>query len=195
MESKAGQGGCLDYVYNCFKSLKNSFKDYQAYAAGYDAHQYQRHAMDSKYSFYWYPDVVTHSMDRLLYAYVPPSKRVKTIATNIADNVTHTFAYGAFALANLIWTEKKNIEHFFEQNICTKKSFDSEQFNDALENDILSRSTFISEDGQQYRPLKRPFDDNWGFIDYDDLSVQFKDTIKDSPPKPKPPRRLMKLRK
>ncbi|KAI8077122.1 hypothetical protein BDF21DRAFT_422095 [Thamnidium elegans] len=189
MELKVAQGSCLDYMYNCFKNLKNSFKDYQAYANGYDPHQYQRHAVDSEFKFHYHPPMVTHSMERLLKAHVPRNKRIKTLAINIADNVTHTFAYGAFAVANLIWTEKKYIEDYFEQNICPKKtrSFD----NDVYDADILSRSTFISQDRHQYRPLKRPLDDSWGFIDYDDLSVQFKNT---NPP-PKPPRRVLKLRK
>ncbi|KAI8085320.1 hypothetical protein BDF21DRAFT_450736 [Thamnidium elegans] len=30
----------MDYMYNRFKNLKESFKDYQAYASGYDPHQY-----------------------------------------------------------------------------------------------------------------------------------------------------------
>ncbi|GAA5813478.1 hypothetical protein MFLAVUS_006956 [Mucor flavus] len=211
MESKSDQGGCIDYVYNCFKSLKDSFKDYQAYACGYDGHQYQRHAMDSGYKARFYPDWPTQSVDRLLNLRVTRSKRLKTLATNIADNVTHTFAYGAFAVANLIWIEKKYIEDFFEQNVCAKKSSgdDNDAFYDAYDDNTLSLKKpmedtsygFVDYDMQvQFvntnpRPPKRPMDDSWGFVDYDDLSIQFKNVNSSLVPPPKPPRRVMRLRK
>lgn len=37
----------MDYMYNRLKNLKESFKDFQAYASGYDPHQYDDRANDS----------------------------------------------------------------------------------------------------------------------------------------------------
>ncbi|KAI8070180.1 hypothetical protein BDF21DRAFT_425149 [Thamnidium elegans] len=162
----------MDYMYNRFKNLKESLKDYQAYASGYDPHQYVRHANDSDFKFHYNPPIKTWSIQKLVNEPVPRKERIKTLASNIADNVTHTFAYGAFAVANYI---------------CPQKPGSS---SDASDTDILSRATYIDEDGKQYPP-ERPLDDCWGLIDYDDLSVEFKST---NPP-PKPPRRNMKLRK
>ncbi|KAI8079160.1 hypothetical protein BDF21DRAFT_419564 [Thamnidium elegans] len=46
---------------------------------------------------------------------------------------------------------------------------------DKCDTDILSPATCIDEDDIQYPPA-RTFDSSWGFIDHDDLSVEFKDT-------------------
>ncbi|KAI9270905.1 hypothetical protein EDC94DRAFT_580887 [Helicostylum pulchrum] len=115
-------------------------------------------------------------MERLLKAPVSRKERMKTLTSNIADNVTHTFTYGAFAAASFIYPKK------------TRSS--SDDCTDTYDTDILSRATCIDEFGNQYPP-QRPLDDSWGLVDYDDLSVVFKNT---NPP-PKPPRRAMNLRK
>ncbi|KAI8073716.1 hypothetical protein BDF21DRAFT_424093 [Thamnidium elegans] len=49
---------------------------------------------------------------------------------------------------------------------------------DICDTDILSPATCINEDDTQY-PHARTFDKSWGFVDYDGLSVEFKDTTLD----------------
>ncbi|KAI8070211.1 hypothetical protein BDF21DRAFT_425212 [Thamnidium elegans] len=155
----------MDYMYNHFKNLKESFKDFQAYASGYDPHQYGGHANDSDFKFHYNPTTKTWNITKL----VSRKERMKALASNIADNVTHTFAYGAFAVASYI---------------CPKKTSSSSDYdNDAFGAEILSRSTYIDEE--------RPLDDSWGLVDYYYLSVEFTNT---NPP-PKLPRKVMKLRK
>ncbi|KAI8078361.1 hypothetical protein BDF21DRAFT_472753 [Thamnidium elegans] len=221
MDSKATQGGCLDYMYSCFESLKNSFKDYRAYASGYDSHQY---AKDAEFK-----------LRRLVSEPVPPKEGMKTLANNIIDNVTHTFACGVFAFTSLIRSEKKDIENYFcpkktstfnayyidedgtdsdEEEVLFKDTcinedeyycideYDTDEYDmyidefnmnmdeydmdvddyetnieeyDTCDTDILSPATCIDEDDTQY-PLARTFDNSWGFIDHDDLSVELKDT-------------------
>lgn len=68
--------GCLDYMYNCFKSLKNSFKDYQVHASGYDTQQYVRHGNDSELKLNYYPPVVTSSI---------PKERLETLMLSLAE--------------------------------------------------------------------------------------------------------------
>ncbi|GAA5813008.1 hypothetical protein MFLAVUS_006474 [Mucor flavus] len=163
-------------MYNCFKELKESFKNYQAYASGYDPHQYERHANDSGFKPQYNSPEVTGGMERLLKAPVSRKDRMKTLVSNISDSVGHTFTYGAFAIVNYV--HPKN------------PSFSSDKYTDVYDTNILSRATCIDEDGNQYPPEK-PLDHSWGLIDCDNLTVVFKNT---NPP-PKPPRRAMKLRK
>ncbi|GAA5797046.1 hypothetical protein HPULCUR_002424 [Helicostylum pulchrum] len=112
-------------------------------------------------------------MERFLKAYVPPKKRMETLATNIANNVKYTFAYGVFVFTNIICSEKKHIENYF----CPKKtgSFneyyidecdmgddecdDEDEYycideygtdNDEYDSDISSTATCIDEDEYCY---------------------------------------------
>ncbi|GAA5803753.1 hypothetical protein HPULCUR_009237 [Helicostylum pulchrum] len=174
MESRTGS--FLGYMYNHFKNLKDSFKDYQAYASGYDPHQCAHYAKDSEFEPYYNPSTVTDSTERLLKTSVSPKERMMTLANTITDNVTHTFAYGAFAVANYLYPKKNGSSDEYD--------------NDEYDTDILSRATCIDENGVQYPPAK-PVDDSWGIIDSDNLSVEFKCT---NPP-PKPSRWVIKLRK
>ncbi|GAA5813423.1 hypothetical protein MFLAVUS_006901 [Mucor flavus] len=179
---------CLNYMYNCFKTLKNTFQNYQACASGYEACQYVSHGNELKLD---HPSAVTSSMQKLL-----PS--------NIAD----TYACGIFALTSFVCSEKKYIANYF----CPKKTSSFDEYNikkeedddDSeycyvneydLDNDEYNAdmsSAFIDEygsDDEEYDtgvlsshedktkyPPARTLDDSWGFIDSDDLSVGFKDT-------------------
>ncbi|KAI8046999.1 hypothetical protein BDF21DRAFT_496347 [Thamnidium elegans] len=52
--------------------------------------------------------------------------------------------------------------------------YDVEDY-DKYDTDVLFPATCIDEDDTQYPPA-RNFDNSWGFIDHDDLSVEFKDS-------------------
>ncbi|KAI9250107.1 hypothetical protein EDC94DRAFT_623390 [Helicostylum pulchrum] len=86
--------GCLNYLYDCFKNVKNSFQNYQAHTGGYEAHHHVSSGNDSGPKY--------------------PSALMETVANSIAD----TFACGVFALANLICYEKK----YFASYFCQKKT-------------------------------------------------------------------------
>ncbi|GAA5800730.1 hypothetical protein HPULCUR_006166 [Helicostylum pulchrum] len=137
---------------------------------------YAHHANDSGFKSHYNPPVVIDTMERLLKAPVSLKERMKILASNISDNVTRTFTYGAFAAASYV--SPKN----------TTSS--SDEYMDTFDTNILSRATCIDEYGSKYPP-ERPLDDSWGLIDGDNLTVVFKNT---NPP-PKPPRRAMQLRK
>ncbi|GAA5813460.1 hypothetical protein MFLAVUS_006938 [Mucor flavus] len=87
--------GYLDFLYSGFKNLKDYFHNYQARTSGYEAHQYVSSGNDSGPVF----------------------------METVTDSIVDTFAYGGFALANLICYEKK----YFESYFCQKKtvSFDA----------------------------------------------------------------------
>ncbi|GAA5802279.1 hypothetical protein HPULCUR_007742 [Helicostylum pulchrum] len=180
--------GCLDYLYDCFKNVKNSFQNYQAHTGGYEAHHHVSSGNDSGPKY--------------------PPALMETVANNIAD----TFACGVFALANLICYEKKKTISFNPYYIdgCDIKNDEEDDDNEYylvneydLEdedydsdddiNDADLLAAYIDEygadddeeydtcdlsedeDDTQYPPAKT-LDNAWGFINSGDLSVEFKNT-------------------
>ncbi|CAM0137326.1 unnamed protein product, partial [Umbelopsis sp. WA50703] len=192
-----------------------------------DSHQYATYAKDAEFKLHYSPPIKTRTIQELVNEPVPPKEGMKTLANNIIDNVTHTFACGVFAFTSFICSEKKHIENY----LCPKKTstfnayyiedgtdsdeeeilstdtcigedeyycideydmyidefnmnmdeydmdvdeYDVEDY-DKYDTDVLFPATCIDEDDTQYPPA-RNFDNSWGFIDHDDLSVEFKDS-------------------
>ncbi|GAA5813488.1 hypothetical protein MFLAVUS_006966 [Mucor flavus] len=182
----------LNYMYNCFKNLKNTFQNYQAYANSYEACQYVSHGNESVLNLS-YPPVAASSMQ------------------NFLPGIVETFACGVFGFTDLICSEKKyfcqkkisSFDAYYVDECDTKNGDDYEdnEYNfieeyDLGDNDEISDADILSayiaeygmaneeydtgvlsdeEDETEYL-LARTLNDFWGFIDSDDLSVEFKDT-------------------
>lgn len=125
----------INYMSSCIDSVKSSIQDYRAYACGYDERQTRYYATHSQYDPH-HVTSVTQSMEKLIKAPVQRSKRIKTMATDLAENVVHTFIYGAFVVSHLIWFEKKTVEDYFLQMANEKQANNNDVNN-------LSSTTFV----------------------------------------------------
>lgn len=83
----------------------------------------------TEFEFYYYPPLVTSSMDRFSKIPVSRKERMKTLASNISYSVTHTFTYGAFAAAIYIFPKKT--------------SSSSDGYKNAFDTDGLFKATCI----------------------------------------------------
>ncbi|GAA5802319.1 hypothetical protein HPULCUR_007783 [Helicostylum pulchrum] len=183
--------GFRHYMNECFKNLKNSFHNYQAYASGYDAHEYVSNGNESGLKLHYYQPVVASSMQKL-----SPKEHKET------------FAWGVFALANFVCSKKKYIANYFcSKNTSSFNAYfvdeydmkkdedlydedDEYHYIDEYEADFLTAAIDVygSDDEEDYMglwsaevydtlyPQAITLDHSWGLIDSGDLSVEFQDT-------------------
>lgn len=226
----------LACMYNYLISVKAAFQEYNTYKNGYDPYQMKQYADESKFDPYH--QVNQSDMDKILSSSssssasdddtmieqeeqkpLPPTKRLRTMASSVMDHATQALLYGTFAAFNFVWSEKKNLEEYcFQQNKSVSFDFSIQaqeppkkkqkvefrgfgidfcplierpaalqsRMDNAERNlrdiclktkesvhDAVVNKTIHSYGGLTV-PSKRTFDDTWGFVDDNDLSVQFK---------------------
>ncbi|KAI9263553.1 hypothetical protein EDC94DRAFT_693741 [Helicostylum pulchrum] len=171
--------GCLDYMYNCFKSLKNSFKDYQVHASGYDTQQYYtKGAFGNTDAFACGVFALTNlicSEKRYIENYFCPNK------TSSFDE----YYIDVYDVNNNEYNEDDEY-CFIDEYEMNYDGYDGDILSACIAEYATDNEEYIAgalsadEDETQYPPT-RNFENSWGFIDHNDLSVEFKDTT--LPPK------------
>ncbi|GAA5813516.1 hypothetical protein MFLAVUS_006994 [Mucor flavus] len=151
---------CLDYMYNCFKNLKDSFQNYQAYASGYDAHQYVSPVNDSGQKLHYSLPIIA-SKKKYIVKYFCPKK-------------TSPFDEYYVDEYDMMESDKDEKYDYVDEDDTDILSAYADEY-DSDDEDYNAGVLSANEDKTEYPPA-RTLDNPWGFINSGNLSVEFKNT-------------------